>query len=81
MGLTEWIVKKQLQAQSSLRDKFKNALKDDMKKYVKKHGCKPTVDEVVKQFDNPILLQNTEKYYGLTLDGIRRIVKEVLDGR
>jgi hypothetical protein len=82
MGLTDWMLKKQLNMQSTLRNKFRDALRDDMKKYQKKHnGQKPTVDEVVHEFEkNSFVLAQTEKYYGLTLEGIRSIVKEVLNG-
>jgi hypothetical protein len=79
MGLTNWVLKQQLKAQSTLQDKFRKALKDDMRKYQKKHnGQKPTVNEVVHEFEkNPFVMANMNKV-GMTIHDIKRIAEEVL---
>ena len=80
MGLNDWVMKQQLKAQSQLRGKFRKALEDDMRKYEKKHGHKPTVDEVVHEFEKqPLVLMGIEKTYNMTIGEIRMIVKEVLN--
>jgi hypothetical protein len=59
---------------------FINALKADMKDYIKKQGKKPTVDEVVAEFDkNPFIMSLANKHLNMDSSRIRGIVEEVLD--
>jgi hypothetical protein len=81
MSLTDWMMKKTVQAQQTLPNRFRDALKQDMEKYEKKHGRKPTVDEVMKEFEkNAFVVNLATQHLKLGMKDIRRIAEEVLNG-
>ncbi len=81
MGINDFIIKKNIQAQNKIPEMFINALKKDMKEYIKKQGRTPSVDEVVAEFDkNPFIMSMAGKYLKMDSAKIRELVTEILDG-
>lgn len=81
MGINDFLIKKSIQSQGKVPEMFVNALKKDMKEYIKKQGRTPSIDEVVAEFDkNPFIMSMAGKYLGMDSTKIRELVTEVLNG-